>query len=144
MNSLERVLAKISGKISADLPAVTLTLSLYGARLIGSTLLKDYYTMPNLYIEGQTAVKERFNPDILFTPFALTAEGESFGSRVKFFEKNPPNISKSAVKSAEDVLKIEMPDVDSHPRLCFIRDAIRGIAAKFGKDTALCCYVKPC
>ncbi|MGD9733731.1 MAG: uroporphyrinogen decarboxylase family protein [Desulfamplus sp.] len=136
MNSLERVLAKISGS-STDSPAVTLTLSLYGARLSGYSL-KDYYTIPNAYIEGQIAVKERFNPDILFTPFALTAEGESFGSQVKFFEKNPPNIAKYAAKSAEDVLKIAMPDVDSHPRLCFIRDAIRGIAAKFGKDTAIC------
>lgn len=136
MNSLERVLAKISGSLT-DSPAVTLTLSLYGARLSGYPL-KDYYTISNAYIEGQTAVKERFNPDILFTPFALTAEGESFGSHVKFFEKNPPNIAKYAAKSAEDVLKIAMPDVDSHPRLCFIRDAIRGIAAKFGKDTEIC------
>ncbi len=136
MNSLERVLGKISGS-KTDYPAVTLTLSLYGARLTRYTL-KEHYTISNAYVEGQIAIKERFNPDILFTPFALTAEGEAFGSEAKFFEKNPPNIAKYAAKSPEEVLGIDMPDVNSHPRLCFIRDAIRGMVAKYGKDTAIC------
>ncbi|MBF0411996.1 MAG: uroporphyrinogen decarboxylase family protein [Desulfamplus sp.] len=136
MNSLERVLGKIEGS-PTDYPAVTLTLSLYGARLTKYPL-KEYYTRADAYIEGQIAVKETFNPDIIFTPFALTAEGESFGSKVKFFEKNPPNISRYAAKSPDDVLSIDLPDVNSHPRLCFIRDAIRGIAAKYGKNTAIC------
>jgi len=134
MNSLERVFAAVEGK-PVDRPAVTLTLSLYGAKLTGCPL-KEYYNNPEAYADGQSAVREELQPDILFTPFALAAEGEAFGSRVAYFDY-APNIAKPVTTSAEEAAQIPLPDVDSHPRLLFIREAIRILAARYGDQVPI-------
>jgi len=135
VNSLERVTCAIKGEVS-DRPAVSVTLSMYGARLTGCPLDK-YYTVSAAYVEGQSAVKEIFHPDIIFTPFVLTAEGEAFGSRVKFFKNQPPNMSEPSVKSAEEFLKLPVPDIDSSKRLLYIRKATGELAGKYGKEIPL-------
>ncbi|MEQ8189096.1 MAG: uroporphyrinogen decarboxylase family protein [Candidatus Eremiobacterota bacterium] len=135
MNSLERITCAIKGEPS-DRPAVSVTLSLYGARLTGCPLDK-YYTDSEAYVEGQSAVIEKFHPDIIFSPFVLTAEGEALGSRVKFFKNQPPNMSESSVKSAEEFLKLPLPDIDSSERLLYIRESARGLAGKYSKKMPL-------
>ena len=130
MNSIERVFAAVEGKL-VDRPAVTLTLSLYGARLTGCPS-KEYYTNPTAYADGQSAVREEFQPDVLFTPFALPAEGEAFGSQVAYLDNYAPNIARPAVDSAEEATRLSIPDVDSHPRLLFIRESVRLLAARYG------------
>ena len=127
MNSMERVLSAIQGA-PVDRRAVSLTLSLYGARLTQCPL-KEYYTNPARYLEGQLAVHELCRPDVLFTPFALTAEAEAFGSERVFFDNGPPNIKKPAVSCAADFIKIALPDIDSHPSLLYLREATRLLAA---------------
>ncbi len=127
MNSMERVLmAMKGGKI--DRRPVTLILSLYGARLT-SCPLKEYYTNPRAYLEGQLAVIEQCRPDIVFTPFVLTAEGEAFGSEVVYIDRNPPNLKKPAITQAGSISALPEPDIDSHPRLLYIREATRLLAA---------------
>ncbi len=135
MNSLERVTCAIKGETS-DRPAVSVTLSLYGARLTECPLDK-YYTDATAYVEGQSAVIELFHPDIMFTPFVLTAEGEAFGSRVKFFKNQPPNMSEPSVKSAEEFLKLPLPDISSSKRLLYIREATGRLARKYGREMPL-------
>lgn len=130
MNSVERVFAAVEGK-PVDRPAVTLTLSLYGAKLTGCPV-KEYYTNPQAYANGQSAVREEFQPDLLFTPFALAAEGEAFGSQVAYLDHCAPNIARPAVGSAEEAARLSIPDVDSHPRLLFIRECIRLMASQYG------------
>ena len=63
MNSLERVTAALSGK-SFDRRPVSITLSLYGARLTNCPLT-TYYTDADEYFRGQEAVYKTFQPDIL-------------------------------------------------------------------------------
>ena len=127
MNSMERVLGAIQGT-PVDRRPVALTLSLYGARL-SQCPLKEYYTNPQRYLDGQLAVLEQCRPDVLFTPFALTAEAEAFGSERVFFDKGPPNIKKPAVGCAADFIKIPLPDIDSNPSLLYLREATRLLAA---------------
>lgn len=128
MNSMERTMAALQGAES-DRRAVTLTLSLYGARLT-SCPLREYYTNPQAYLEGQLAVIEQCRPDIIFTPFVLVAEAEAFGGEVVFIEKNPPNLRKPAIRDINDIARLEMPDIDSHPRLVYLRESTRLLAAK--------------
>ena len=128
MNSLERVFAAVEGQ-TVDRPAVTLTLSLYGSKLTGCPT-KEYYTNPQAYAEGQFAVSETLQPDIIFTPFALAVEGEAFGSQLAYFDY-APNIAQPAVRSANEAACLPIPDVDSNPRLLFIRESVRLMANKF-------------
>jgi len=128
MNAVERIQATFSGN-PTDRRAVSLTLSLYGARLANCPLPK-YYTDPHEYAKGQEAVLHRFQPDVLFSPFVLSAEGEAFGSRVAYFDKQPPQISEPAIGDADAISTLKTPDPSTHPRLLYIRNALRLIVEK--------------
>lgn len=127
MNSLERVTAALQGT-RPDRPAVTLTLSLYGARLT-SCPLQEYYTNPHAYLAGQLAVIEQFGPDIVFCPFALTAEAEAWGCEVAYIANNPPNLKKPILRHADRIVDLREPDIDSQPRLVYLRESTRLLAA---------------
>jgi uroporphyrinogen decarboxylase len=123
MNSTERVLATIAGKPVDHRPVVVL-LSLYGAGLIDCPL-KEYYTNAGRYVEGQLAVRETFATDVFTVPFLLTAEGEAFGSQLTLRRNTPPIFEQPVLKADDAWDKLPIPDVDSSPRLVFIREALR-------------------
>lgn len=136
MTSFEVVLAAINGQPQTRTP-YTLTLSLYGARLIGCPLT-EYYRNPEWYAEGQEAVRELCSPDILFTPFALTLEAEAFGSELIFFPTNPPNVRKPVVRTADGFLGLSLPDIHSHPSLVYLRESTRRLTLQFKGQVPIC------
>jgi uroporphyrinogen decarboxylase len=129
MNSLERVFATVGGQ-PKDRPAFVMNLSLYGSKLAGVPL-QDYYTDANAYAEGQMAVREVFGPDLLLSPFLVPAIGEAFGSEVTACKQQVPNIRRFAAASALEAMKLPLPDVDSHPRLVYLRETIRILSARY-------------
>jgi uroporphyrinogen decarboxylase len=129
MNSLERVLAALQNQ-PADRPAFFLNASLYGARLTGAAL-DDHYTRAEVYAEGQMAVRETFSPDLLISPFFVPAIGEAFGSPWRARPNQAPNVVQFVARTAEDMLKLPLPDVDSHPRLLYLRETIRILAMQY-------------
>jgi uroporphyrinogen decarboxylase len=135
MNSLERVLAAVTGGPS-DRRAVALMLSLYGSKLTGCPLF-DFYNNSDNYAEGQLAVKERFGVDVLFTPFVLTSIAEAFGSEIKYYSSSPPNMVKPAAPSYEMFSKIDMAAVEDHPRINYLLESARKLAAARASDTAI-------
>ncbi len=136
MTSLERVLLALQGKPQPR-PPFSLTLSLYGARLTDCPL-SEYYRQPERYAEGQEAIIDLCFPDILFSPFALTLEAEAFGSQLKFLPTNPPNIKKPAIRSADEFIRLPLPDVDSHPSLLYLRESVSLLAKKVKGSTPIC------
>jgi uroporphyrinogen decarboxylase len=135
MNSLERVLAALQNQ-PADRPAFFLNASLYGARLTGAAL-DDHYTRADLYAEGQMAVRETFHPDLLISPFFVPAIGEAFGSPWRTGPKQAPNVVKFVAQTAEDMLKLPLPDVDSHPRLLYLRETIRILSKTYAGEVPI-------
>ena len=135
MNSIERVMTAITGSPFDKRPFAGV-LSLYGAKLTGCPLEK-YYTDPQSYIDGQSKVVEMIDPDIITTPLTLIAEGEAFGSQVKYFDAQSPNLKKPVIRDIKDVSKLKMPDIDSSPRLVYTRETMRGLKKKFGNDKAI-------
>jgi uroporphyrinogen decarboxylase len=129
MNSLERILAALQNQ-PADRPAFFLNSSLYGARLTGASL-DDHYTQAAVYAEGQIAIRETFSPDLLTSPFFVPAIGEAFGSLWRARPNQAPNVVQFAAQSAEEMLKLPLPDVNSHPRLIYLREAIQILAKHF-------------
>jgi len=118
-------------------PPFTMTLSLFGAKLIGCPLT-EYYRNPERYAEGQDAVVYLCDPDILFAPFALTLEAEAFGSEVVFLPDNPPNIRKPAFRNPEEFINLELPDIDSHPSLLYFRESACRLARKYKGKKPIC------
>ncbi|BDU68309.1 uroporphyrinogen decarboxylase [Geothrix oryzae] len=129
MNSLERVLAALQGQPS-DRPPFLLNLSLYGSRLTGAPV-KAHFADPAVFAEGQMAVRETFGPDLLLSPFLVSALGEAFGSRAGGPLEQAPNIRAFAADSASAALRLPLPDVDGHPRLLYLRETIRILARKY-------------
>jgi uroporphyrinogen decarboxylase len=132
MNSLERVLAALQDQPS-DRPACFLNASLYGARLTGASL-DDHYHHASVYAEGQMAVRDTFGPDLLISPFFVPALGEAFGSPWRARPRQAPNVVEFAARSAEDMLKLPLPEVDSHPRLVYLRETIRILAKRYAGE----------
>lgn len=132
MNALARVFAAIRGE-PTDRRAFSLVLSLYGARLTGCPL-RDYYARPEKYLAGQRAVVELCDPDILFTPFALTLEARAFGCDLIHFETAPPNVRKPACRGLDDLDALRTPDLSADPGLGYLVEATRLLAAAFGRE----------
>lgn len=123
MNPIERVFNRLQGISTDRVPFAPLT-PLYGARLI-SAPLNQYYSDATLYFQGQQAVVDFIEPDIIFSPFALTMEAEAFGSKLAYFEKNPPNLKIPAISDFSEIEKLIGPDLDKNPQLVYLQESTR-------------------
>jgi uroporphyrinogen decarboxylase len=135
VNSRQRVMATVAGE-PTDRTAFTAMLSLYGAALTDCPL-KQYYTCAESYVAGQAAVIETFAPDVVFTPFACPVDGEAFGAKAAFFDNQPPNIIRPAISSIQEIASLPTPDIETHPRLMYIREALRAMVSAYGQERAI-------
>jgi len=129
VNSTQRIMATIQGA-PTDRRAFVLIMSLYGARLTGCPL-KDYYTDPDAYFQGQLAVQQKFEPDVLFSPFVLPYLGAAYGSQIKLFADQPPNLATPAIERAKDFASLTMPDVDANVHLTYLRKCLRRLTKEY-------------
>ncbi len=133
MNSRERIGAILTGT-KPDRPGFVMTLSLYGASLTRCPLDR-YFSDPSRYVEAQVAVQEQIGPDILFGPFSFAHLGAAFGSTVKEFADQAPNIREPACRRPEDLITLEIPDLETCEYLLYHLRAIADLAQECGKDT---------
>jgi len=131
MSGFQRVINAVQGN-QQNRPPWGLILSLYGSKLIG-TSLQNYYTNPSLYYDGQKAIIETFNPDIITTPFVLAYEGEAFGSALKYFNDSPPQLKKPVIDSYKGIKKIQKPILHIGSK-AYMLDAAKFISAKYKYD----------
>lgn len=119
VNSLERIRRVLSNE-PVDRRPVSVLLGLYGARL-NQCDLERYYSDPKTYYDGQVAVADLFDPDIIFTPVTAAKEAEAWGCDVKYFDNAPP-IRMVKIKSIEEIDDIVFPDIwDSNYGSYFIK-----------------------
>lgn len=121
MNSYQRVMAAFTNQPFDRVP-VGAALSLYGAKLINCDL-EIYYNDPQKYFDGQKAIVEKFHPDLLISPLAVTKESEAFGSQLKYYKNGPPNIKRRAYKKVEDFASLEIPSLEAK-QFTYILDSI--------------------
>lgn len=135
MNSLERVLATIPGT-DTDYQPFTMLLSLYGASLIkaGTT---EYYRNADLWFEGQKAVIDTFDPDILISPFSFPIEAESFGSELVFFNTDAPNIKKPIITNLSQIKDLPTPDFEKSLSIQFFLESMSLMSKNYGKIKAI-------
>jgi uroporphyrinogen decarboxylase len=136
MNGRERV-ARIFGGQAIDRPPLVPVLSLYGARLSAQDS-ETYFTDASAYVTGQSAVMDLVEPDVLFSPFAFTAEGVAFGGQEVFLPRHPPNMKSFAVRQKADIARLRIPDPQRHPRLRFVLDAVARMRDRLGHRACVC------
>jgi len=135
MNSKERVFGTMQGQ-AVDRRPFTALLSLYGSKLINCPR-RQYYTDAAAYGRGQTAIRETFQPDILFAPFSLVALAEAFGGEVRYFDNQPPNLLRPPITSAGAISRLTAPDIDAHPRIVYLRDGLRRVVEAHSREAAV-------
>jgi len=138
MNSLERVQAAISGD-NADYQPYMMVNSLYGARLINCDTVEYYYN-PQLYFEGQQAIIETFDPDIILTPFAFPLEASAFGSKLSFKNKYAPNLEKPIITSLSQIEDLPMPCIEDSPIIRYFLQTTNLLTQKYKGEKA---FVSP-
>ncbi len=135
----DRVSLRLQGKPTDRAPFAPLA-PLYGARLI-SCPLNEYYASPQKYLEGQMAIVDALEPDILFTPFALVMEAEAFGSKAIYFEKNPPNLKVPAIASLADIANLSVPDLENHPCLMYLLESTQLLVEQYKNQIPIAAIV---
>lgn len=135
MDSKERVFEAISGRVPDRVP-LSLTASLYGAALIGGQP-SEYYTTPQMYLEGQAKLAEMLQPDILFTPFALPLFAAAFGAKIHFPGFNPPNVSGYLDYTPGEVPHLRVESALAHPVSTYLTEAARLVAEGPGQQKVL-------
>lgn len=111
-------MAAVNGA-NADCQPFTMILSLYGASLIKADT-SVYYRNPNLWFDGQRAVVDTFDPDILITPLSFPIEAEAFGSELVFLNKSTPNTRKPIISSLSQIDQLPTPDFDHSQSIQFL------------------------
>jgi uroporphyrinogen decarboxylase len=129
MNSMERIQATLAGK-PLDRRAIAPVLGLYGARLTNCPI-EQYYNDPEAYVQGQSAVREIFRPDVLCAPLAFASIGAAFGGELIYMETQSPNLRRPAVQSVEQWDSLVSPDPDTHPKLLYFKEVIGRMAAEY-------------
>jgi uroporphyrinogen decarboxylase len=132
MTSLERIGLTLSGQF-ADRRAVAPVLSLYGCRLTDCSP-EAYYRDPALYLAGQKAVVAKFDPDIVFAPFALALEAEAFGSTLSWVPFGPPNVRKPIAPPASDAANLPRVDPKTNRSLACLVESAALLAREFRGD----------
>jgi uroporphyrinogen decarboxylase len=132
VNSRERVASVLTGS-AFDRRPFTGIFSLYGARLTGCPL-ERYYNDPEEYLNGVSAVVEHIAPDIILSPFFMADMAEAFGGQVKYFNDQAPNLIEPAISDLASLSRLRIPEVDSSPRLLYVREAVRGMKQRFGES----------
>ncbi|MGE5406614.1 MAG: uroporphyrinogen decarboxylase family protein [Methanosarcina sp.] len=143
MTGLERVMTAVTGS-DADHQPFTMLLSLYGAGIIKCNTA-EYYRNPALWYEGQKAVIDLLDPDILITPFSFPLEAEAFGSEVVFLPNFSPNLKKPFITDLSQVRDICLPDTGSSKSLQFFLESTRMMARDFKETRAIASVLlSPC
>ncbi len=143
MIGIERIMAAVTGN-EADYQPFTMLLSLYGASLIKSDT-QIYYRNPEIWFEGQQAVVEAFDPDIVITPFSFPLEAEAFGCELVFFDKYPPNVRKPVITDLSQIEKLKLPDLDESASLQFFLNGASLLSQNYKGSKAIAAPVhSPC
>lgn len=135
MTPLERVMATLQGKPADRVPVIAV-LSAYGSRLTGVPL-KEYFTDPRAYADGQGAVMEQLEADALLAPFVYGYLCEAFGGELRWFDNQAPNVRKPPFESLSEALQAPLPDCRTTGHLPFILEAVRIMKERYGERIPL-------
>ena len=123
--SMDRVLAAL-GHTAPDRTPVLLTVTMHGARLLGTTI-EDYFSRAENVVEGQLRLRERLGHDCLLPFFNSAVEAEAYGCDTIYSLDGPANAGRPILRGAADIEALDRPGVD-HPRLTEQLRATRGLA----------------
>lgn len=126
MTCAERVMTAL-GHQEPDRVPHFLTTTMHGAREVGVPL-SEYFTRPELVIEGQLRLQRRYRSDFLYGILYAALEIEAFGGDVILRDDGPANAGAPILRDATAIDALEPPDVASSAPLQRALEVIDGLA----------------
>jgi uroporphyrinogen-III decarboxylase len=135
MNSLQRIETMLSGQAVDRCPWVV-SLSAFGGSLIACPMPK-YFSDPDAYVRGQTAVLEILETDVLFAPHSPALVAEVLGCEVEYPLRQPPVVTAPALQSVSDLERLPFVDIRRDSRLDFIYESLEILKKEHGRIVPL-------
>jgi uroporphyrinogen decarboxylase len=131
MNSIERTLLTLEHRIPDRVP-VDLHDFMVTARMMGATNYADFFRDGEAMAEGQIAAWKRFGHDVVLVENGTAALAEACGVQVIYQADAAPVAKEPAIKSLDDVGRLQLPDPYKTPVLCENLRATRIVAEAIG------------
>ncbi|PKL65977.1 MAG: methylcobamide--CoM methyltransferase MtbA [Methanomicrobiales archaeon HGW-Methanomicrobiales-3] len=128
MTPFERTMTAIGQKEPDRVPLFLLT-TMHGAKELNLSI-REYYSRAENVIRGQTILQKKYDSDCYYPFFYASAEVEAWGGDVIYITDGPPNAGRPIIRSPQDIVSIDVPEVASCESLKKITDCIRGLAAQ--------------
>ena len=116
MNSVERAMLALQHR-TPDRPPVDLPNFLVTARLMGVTSFAEFFRDGDAMAEGQLVAWRLYGHDVLTLENGTAALAEACGVQVVYQSESAPVAKEPAIKSLDEVDRLELPDPDKDPLL---------------------------
>ncbi len=104
---------------------------------VSSPAHAKYFSDPDAYVRGQTAILEILETDVLFAPHCPALEAEVLGCEVEYPLRQPPVITAPALQSPEELARLSEVDVQRDSRLDFIYESLEILKREHGQKIPL-------
>jgi uroporphyrinogen decarboxylase len=131
MNAIERTMLTLQHRIPDRVP-VDLHNFMVTARMMQVNSFADYFRDGEAMAEGQIKAWQRFGHDVLIVENGTAALAEACGVNVVYQADSAPVASEPAIKSLDDVDKLEVPDPYKNPVLAQNLLATRRVVEALG------------
>jgi len=128
MTPLERVLCTL-GHREPDRVPFFLLLTMHGARELGIGI-KEYYLSPELVVEAQLRLRERYGHDCLYGFLYAAVESEAWGGETAFRDDGPPNAAAPCITDVRRIPDLAAPRVTAAPGLGRVLEVLAGLKAR--------------
>ena len=132
MTSMQRVLAALSHQEPDRVPYFLL-FTMHGARELGIPI-REYFSRPELVVEGQLRLREKYGHDCLVGFLYAPVEVEAFGGEVIFIDDGPPNSGRPFITDLKQIAALTPPDIGESPCLQNVLATIRGLKEAAGDE----------
>jgi uroporphyrinogen decarboxylase len=132
MTSMERVLTALGHKEPDRVP-LSLLLTVHGARELGLGI-KEYFSKPKYVVEGQLRMLKKYRHDCLNCFCAASIVLDAFGGEIIWFEDGSPNSGEPIIKTEQDILSLQVPEIAQTPSLVRMLEAIQLLKEQVGDE----------
>ncbi|MCW5202402.1 uroporphyrinogen decarboxylase family protein [Desulfobulbus sp. US4] len=135
MTSMERVLTAL-GHQEPDRVPLSLLLTIHGARELGLSI-REYFSRPEYVVEGQLRMREKYRHDCVNSFCAAAMTVEAFGGEVLWFDDGSPNSGEPIIKTEQDILSLQVPEISSTPCLVRMLKTIEMLKEQVGDEVPI-------
>lgn len=130
MNSMQRTLTALGQKEPDQVPLFLLT-TLHGAKELKLSI-EDYFSSAEHVVQGQMQLLKKYRSDCLYPFFYASIETEAWGGTTLFLPDGPPLCGAPVIGRAQDIDRLQVPDVPSCKPLARVLATIRSLKQQVG------------